>query len=124
MKEREINRGEYSEIERHEYKGIYFFTAIYGTHIVLEPIHEELLAALSETDHDHERLWSDSAHSWARNMSLQEQRTRLIEEAHNDIDYFLSGQALKEQRKEYLSKRQRLREQLEFFKAQHRSRIR
>jgi len=29
MKEREINREEHTDLEKHEYKGVHFFTAIY-----------------------------------------------------------------------------------------------
>ena len=117
LERKEISqRGEYKDIEKHEYKGVHFFTAIYNDHVVLEPVHEEILKALSDNDTDHERLWSDSAHSWARHMTLTKQRDTLITRAHDDIDYLMSGESLKEQRKEYLEKRKKLREQFEFFK--------
>ena len=119
MKEREINREEYTDLEKHSYKGVEFFTAVYNDHIVLEPVHQEVLDMMnidwryySETG-----LWHDSAHSWADGLTLQGQRNRLIEYAKSDIDYILSGDSLKEQRQDYLKKRQKIKEQFEFFKA-------
>jgi len=125
MKEREINREEYKEIERHTYKGVHFFTAIYNDHVLLEPVHQEILDAINSVSSSdlEEPLWYDSAHSWARRSTLQEQRNRLIEEAHYDIDSLMSGESLKEQRKEYLEKRKKLREQFEFFKEIKRNEI-
>jgi len=63
-----------------------------------------------------EPLWHDSAHTWAKGLTLQAQRNRLIEYAHNDIDYLMSAQGLKEQREDYLKKREKLKAQYEFFK--------
>ena len=118
MKEREINREEYTDIEKHEYKGVHFFTAIYNDHVLLEPIHQEILDAINAVSSTYfeEPLWHDSVHSWASGLTLQGQRNRLIEYAHGDIDYLMTGQGLKEQRTEYLEKRKKLREQYEFFK--------
>ena len=118
MKEREINREEYTDIEKHEYKGVHFFTAIYTDHVLLEPIHQEILDAINTVSNTYldEPLRYDSAHSWARGLTLQAQRNRLVEEAHYDIDSLMSGESLKEQRKEYLEKRKKLREQYDFFK--------
>ena len=117
MKEREaLKLEEYTNLQRHQYKNIHFFTAQYLDHIVLEPVHEEVLKALSDKDTDYERLYSDSAHSWARHMTLDKQRDTLIAQAHDDIDYILSGKSLKEQRAEYLKTRAKLKANLEIFK--------
>jgi len=118
MREREINREEYKEIEKHVYKGVHFFTAIYNDHVVLEPVHQEVLDAINAVSGNvfQEPLWHDSAHTWAKGLTLQAQRNRLIEYAHNDIDYLMSAQGLKEQREDYLKKREKLKAQYEFFK--------
>ena len=107
---------EYDQVEYHKYKGVEFFTALYSElgNIVLEPVHKEVLDMSYMFD---SLLWHDSAHTWAKEMTLQEQRKQLVEYAQNDIDLILSGYALKEQRKQYLEKRKKLKEQLEFFKA-------
>ena len=120
MKERETNRAEYTDLEKHKYKGVEFFTAVYNDHIVLEPVHQEVvdMMNISWVPYSSEPyLWHDSAHSWAGGLTLQGQRNRLIEYAQNDIDYILSGDSLKEQREDYLKKRKKVREQFEFFKA-------
>jgi hypothetical protein len=125
MEERKVIKemkesGEYTDIEYHEYKGVHFFTAVYTQmkHIVVEPVHQEILDMLNRTGaaYDKELLWKDSGHSWADGLTFQGQRNRLIEYAHDDIDYIMNGQALKEQREDYLERRKRLREQYEFFK--------
>ena len=72
------------------------------------------------SDYLQEPLWHDSAHTCASGMTLQGQRNRLIEYARSDIDYLMSGEILKDQRKDYLEKRKKLREQWEFFKYQQR----
>ena len=111
---------EYDQVEYHRYKGVEFFTGLYPEmgHIVLEPVHKEVLVmCYSNTEYVDTPLWYDSAHTWAKGMTLQEQRKQLIEYAENDIDLILSGYALKEQRKQYLAERKKLKEQLEFFKA-------
>lgn len=101
---------EYKEIKREVYKGIHFFTALFDEYIVLEPVHKEVMNALSESDVDHERLWADSAHSWARNMSIEEQREFLILRARDDIDYLLSMDSIKECRESYTKKMLKLKE--------------
>jgi len=53
---------------------------------------------------------------WADGLTLQAQRNRLIETAKEDIDYLMTGEALREQRIAYLEKRKKLRKQYEFFK--------
>ena len=111
---------EYDQVEYHRYKGVEFFTGLYPEmgHIVLEPVHKEVLAmCYSNTEYGDTLVWHDSAHTWAKGMTLQEQRKQLIEYAENDINRILSGYALKEQRKQYLAERKKLKEQLEFFKA-------
>ena len=120
MKEREINREEHKDLEKHEHKGVHFFTAIYNEHVVLEPVHQDVLDMMNiswQSYSSEPPLWHDSAHSWARGLTLQEQRNRLIEYAQHDIDYIMSGESLKEQREDYLEKRKKVREQFEFFKA-------
>lgn len=115
MEEREINRNEYSEIQRHEYKGIPFFTAIYHNHVVLEPIHTEVLRALRESTIDREILWSDSAHTWSRDMTLEEQRMHLIKRTKQDIDWLLSTKPLRELNQEYREKKLRLEKERNFL---------
>jgi len=118
MKEREINREEYTDLEKHEYKGVEFFTAVYNDHVVLEPVHQEVLDMMNIDwrYYSEPNLWHDSIHSWADGLTIQGQRNRLIEYAKSDIDYILSGDSLKEQREDYLKKRKKIREQFEFFK--------
>ena len=89
-------------------------------HVILEPIHKEIFDILNISAYpwiyDNDRLWEDSGHTWARNMTLKGQRQRLIEIAHNDIDYLLSGQSLKDLEESYLSTKAKLEDQLKKLK--------
>ena len=114
MKKRELP-SEYSEIKYHEHRGIEYFTAIFSKHIVLEPVHEEVLSNLRADSQSREILWSDSAHTWARNMSLKEQREHLVKRTIEDIDWLLSQKPLRELNKEYRTKRERLLAEKNFF---------
>ncbi len=114
MKKRQI-ASEHSEIKYHTYRGIDYFTAIYNDHIVLEPVHEEVLKNLNENTIDREILWSDSTHTWARGMSLDEQRQALLKSAIDDIDWLLSQKPLRELNTEYREKRERLVQERKFF---------
>lgn len=86
--------GDYIDIQRHQYRGLSFFTAIFGDHVICEPTHVEFMVLLDDSDLDKEELWADSAHSWANGLSFDEQRDRLIEGAKEQIDYLLDGEKM------------------------------
>lgn len=116
MKKREIESiSEYSDIRFHKYRGIEFFTARLFEHIVLEPVHEEVLKALREESISKEILWSDSAHCWARDMTLEEERSALVNRTKEDIDWLLSQGPLRELNKEYREKKKLLKEERAFL---------
>jgi len=114
MKKRELEQ-DYFDIQYHKHRGIEYFTAIFNDHIVLEPVHEEVLKHLREATIDREILWSDSAHTWARGRSLNEQRQFLLDRTKEDIDWLLSQKPLRELNEEYRNKRKRLLEEKNFF---------
>lgn len=112
--EREIPT-EYENVEKHTHKGIRFFTAHYGKHVVLEPLQESIRKVLKE----YSDLWADSSHTWARGMPLREQRSRLIYWAREEIDQVLSGEELSEMVNDdieiFIIKRARFIERQEIF---------
>ena len=110
---------EYSNVVRLRHRGIEFFIATYGSHAVCEPIHEEVGKLLPE---DENGLWNDSAHGWARGMSIDEQRARLAREAQEYIDDVISGESyrrmLEIEMDALTDKIERYHIQRDFFKAQ------
>jgi len=114
MKKRELTK-DYSAVQYHKYRGIEYFTARFSNHIILEPVHKEVLDNLREITIDHEILWADSAHTWARNMSLDEQRNHLLERTKRDLDWLLSQKPLREFNKKYQENRERLLNEKTFF---------
>ena len=114
MKKRKLTK-DYFAIQYHKYRGIEYFTARFSNHVLLEPVHQEVLNNLREVTADNEILWSDSAHTWARNMSFGEQRDFLLNRTKKDIDWLLSQKPLRELNKEYREKRKRLLAEKSFF---------
>ena len=83
----------YNEPEKHNYRGIWLFTAKHSNHYIVEPLHEEIRQILNESSD----IWGDTMSSCYDNLSDYASRETLLNRARKEIDDILSGQELKEQ---------------------------